>query len=275
MKNYFNQIALISLIIGGLLATSCTETTEPLPQADTAIADEAMESNQAFEDLDYLTMYAIETSGMGARRLDNPQETICESFKISQNPDLNKITLDFGTNCKSKDGIERKGKIYLTYSGNMIMPGSTITASFDGFEVNKLKIQGTRTMTTMGFNLFENSIALSVKIKDGKVIWPDGKFITFESTQTRTIKIGASGYQIKISGNSTGISKDKIAYTSTIIKPLEISENCIKTGVYIPSAGITEFVSPLGKISVDFGAGECDKTITITTPAGTKEITLD
>jgi hypothetical protein len=275
MKISRHFLQLFAWSIGALAIVSCTETTDPITETEIAYASEDLQANQAFEDLDYLTMSAIETSGIGARTIENPQETICKGVSITQNVELKKITLDFGTGCKSADGIERKGKVYIVYSGSLMVPGSTISASFDGFEVNGIKIQGSRTMTTTGFNLFENSISLSVKIKDGKVIFPDGKFITFESVQTRTIKMTATGYQVKINGTSTGIGTDKVAYTSTITTPLEINKDCVKTGIYVPSAGVMEFGNILGKITINFGTGKCDKIITITTPSGTKEITLD
>jgi hypothetical protein len=273
ISHHFLQLSIWS--ISALAIVSCTETTDPVSDTDIAYASEDLQANQAFEDLDYLTMSAIETSGIGARVIQNPQETICKGVSITQDTALKKITIDFGAGCKSSDGIERKGKVYIVYSGSLMVPGSTISASFDGFEVDGIKIQGSRTMTTTGFNLFENSISLSVKIKDGKVIFPDGKFITYESVQTRTIKMTATGYLVKINGTSTGISTDKVAYTSTIITPLEINKDCVKTGIYVPSAGVMEFGTMLEKITIDFGTGKCDKIITITTPSGTKEITLD
>lgn len=275
MRKNLNNLGLITSLFSLLLLVSCTENVDPITTTDIAYANDDLKANQAFEDLDFLTMSALENSGIGARTIENPQETICKGISITQNQELKKITLDFGTGCKSADGVERKGKIYIVYSGSLLIPGSTISASFDGFEVDGIKIQGSRTMTTTGFNLFENSISLSVKIKDGKVIFPDGKFITFESVQTRTIKMTATGYLVKINGTSTGISTDKVAYTSTITTPLEINKDCVKTGIYVPSAGVLEFGNILGKITIDFGAGKCDKIITVTTPTETKEITLD
>ena len=80
-----------------------------------------------------------------------------------------KIIIDFGTGCTSAEGVVRKGKVLLTYSGNLAFPGSTIITSFEGYEVNVLKLEGTRVLTNTGINLATSTITMTVKVENGNV----------------------------------------------------------------------------------------------------------
>ena len=266
------KILLLLLIV---FVSSCNLDPDPVEERDLSIVNYDLKANQAMEDLDFLTMSALESNGIGMRTLEDPLENICKGIIITSNQQTKKITLDFGTGCKSKDGIERKGKVQFAYSGSLLLPGSKVVTSFEEFEVNGLKIQGTRTLSNGGFNLLAGSIILNVTVQEGKITWPDGKFITLDGNQTRSIKMSGSSYEVSITGTNSGISTDGSAYKTTISAPLEIYETCAKTGVYVPSKGTMIFTDKFGEFTLSFGTGTCDKIISVIYPGGNKDITLD
>ena len=217
MKNNIKKVYLLVLIT---FISGCNLDSDFDKEKELSVVNYDLKANQAVEDLEFITMSALESNGIGMRTLKNPLENICKGIIITSNQQTKKITLDFGTGCKSKDGIERKGKIQLIYSGSLLLPGSKVVTSFEEFEVDGLKIQGTRTITNGGFNLLAGSIILNVAVQNTKITWSDGKFITLEVKQTRTIKLSGSNYETSITGTNYGVSTDGLSYKTIINVPL-------------------------------------------------------
>lgn len=238
------------------------------------VVEEEFVINAAFEDTDLLTLDILQDSGLGARTLSNAD--ICANTTVTHNQAAKKITIDFGTGCTSPKGTQRKGKILLSYSGtNILFPGTTIVTAFEGYEVDGIKIEGTRTITNSGIDLVNSKATLNVKIENAKLTWPDSKFATYASTQTRVMTLSNAGYEVSVTGTSTGKSREGIDYTATVTDALLINQSCVRTGVFAPSKGKMDFLVLGITISADFGDGACDKTAMITYPGGSKEVTLD
>jgi hypothetical protein len=150
-----------------------------------------------------------------------------------------------------------------------------VVTTFQGFEVNGLKVEGTRTITNTGINLQNFEITLAVKIQNGKVTWPDGKVSTFITDQVRKISLATSGYQASVTGTGSGKSKTGISYTASISEPLIVTQSCVESGVSIPNKGKINFSYLSIIFTVDYGVGECDKKLSISYPGGVKEVILD
>src|SRR5882724_12626176 len=75
----------------------------------------------------------------------------CFTVTITQLSTANRFPLraviDFGSGCTGRDGRTRRGKITVTYSGRMILPGSSASTTFDGYFINDTKVEGTHTIT--------------------------------------------------------------------------------------------------------------------------------
>lgn len=274
------KIKLLSLIKPALFAVpfllfSCGDDTDSIiPEPDLSVVDDEFEINSAFEDLDFLTLDVLQTSGLGLRTL--AQNDLCPTAKITHDTQAKKITVDFGTGCTSSNGVTRKGKAILTYTGtNFLFPGTTITTTFEGYEVNGLKVAGTRIITNGGIDLINSRVTLNVKVENGKITWADNTFVTYSSTQTRLVKLDDAGYEATVTGSASGKSREGFDYTATIKTPLSFKEECVKTGVLVPSLGIVDFSYRGILVSVNYGFGPCDKIVEITYPGGVKEITLD
>lgn len=272
MQKSFYALLFLGLTL--CLISSCTETDPIVPVPNLTAVEDEFVINSTFEDLDFLTLDVLQSSGLGLRT--QGLADICANTTVNHDESAKKITIDFGTGCTSPNGIVRKGKISLAYTGtNFLFPGTSIVTTFEGYEANGLKVQGTRTITNAGINLLTSTINLNVKIENGVITWPDNSKVTYTSTQTRQVKLGTEGYEVSATGTASGKSRAGFDYTATVTEPLVIKEDCARTGVYIPSSGVVSFTFQNVLVSVNYGFGTCDKTVEITYPGGAKEVTLD
>ncbi|MEB2773699.1 hypothetical protein SYJ56_00175 [Algoriphagus sp. D3-2-R+10] len=276
MKITFNPSFLFLMIFGIMLISSCDMNDEPA-EPDLSVVEEDTQVNMAFEDLDNLTLTVLSNGGLSARTtVDIPAGNICDGAIVSIDESAKTIMVDFGDGCTSTNGVTRKGIINLTYTGNLLITGAKVTTTFDGYEVNGYKVEGTRTITNKGADLESNTINLEVKIENGKVTWPDDTFVTLTSDQLRDLKLGTQGeYEVSITGTASGTSRGGFEYTSSVTEALIYTKTCVESGVTVPLSGILEFQFRGIEASVDYGDGACDKLATLFYPSGTKEVTLD
>src|SRR5688572_22699476 len=95
------------------------------------------------------------------------------------------ITIDFGaTGCTDARGNVRKGQIVVEFKGRRFYPNSTITTTFQGYEVNGIKLEGTRTVTNTQESQ-ESAPEFTIVLTGGKATWPDGTTATREVNRTR------------------------------------------------------------------------------------------
>jgi hypothetical protein len=275
MKNtILNRLGLL-LIVASVFLASCAEDQPPYsPESGVATLEDEFVINASFEDLDNLTISVLQSSGLGLRT--QGVQTICQGATVTHDLNGKKITVNFGTGCTGPQGVVRKGKITFSYTGtNFLFPGTSIVTTFEGYEVNGLKVEGTRTLTNTGVNLATSTITLGVKIENAKITWPDNTFVTYNSTQVRQLKLTQNGYESTITGSATGKNRSNVAYTATVKEDLFLKQECVASGVYIPTSGILELNFEGVSITADYGEGACDKVILITYPGGTKEVTVD
>jgi len=258
-----------------LMQLSCGSTEDPIaPEPNMDLVEDEFIINSSYEDLDFLTLHVLQSSGLGLRT--QSLADICANTIVNHDKSAKKITVDFGAGCNSPNGVTRKGKVILAYTGtNFLSPGTSIVTTFDGFEVNGLKIQGSRTITNGGIDLINNKVTLNVIIENGVITWPDNTSVTYTSTQIRQLKLGSAGYEVSATGTASGKSKQGIDYTATVTESLIINEVCASKGVYVPSSGILGFTFQGIVAAVNYGSGTCDKVVVLTYPGGTKEFTLD
>ena len=269
MNKSFSILASIAFGVFSFLVTSCEDNTEPIaPEANLDLVEDEFAINTAFEDLDFLTLDVLQSSGLGLKT--QSVADLCANAVVTHDEEVKKITVDFGAGCTGPNGVVRKGKVMLSYSGV-----NFLVTTFDGYEVNGLKVQGIRTITNGGIDLINSKVTLNVKIENGVITWPDNSSVTYSSTQIRQVTLGSAGYEVSVTGTSSGVSRKGFDYTSTVTTPLIINEECARTGVNVPSSGVLGFTFQGIAASVDYGSGTCDKVVVLTYPGGTKDITLD
>lgn len=275
MNHLTKFYSLLFLAILGLIGFSCSSDDDEPVEADTTIVNEVSQVNQKFEDLDNLTLAVLEESGLGARKSSTAAGDFCATTEVSTNSEQKTIIVDFGGGCVSPNGVSRKGRFNITYSGNLLVPGANIVTTFEDYEVNGYKIEGTRTITNTKLDIFTSTITLAVKIENGKVTFPDGKFVTINTDEIREITLGNSGYEAKLTGTATGKSLEGNDFNATVMEDLIITQTCLESGIYSPSSGQIQFTYKGASMTLDYGSGACDRDGTITYPGGTKDITFD
>jgi len=189
------------------------------------------------------------------------------------------ITIDFGTTgCTDARGNVRKGKIKIEFKGKKFLPGSTVTTTLDGYYINGVKIEGTRTVTiAVGSSL--DHPKFNVAITGGKATWPDATFATREAHRTVTVTGLVSGdltvTQMDGFSFAGGTNRDGKTYEVSITSPLVYSRSCaISSKVFIPVRGTKVLTTASKTITIDYGDGTCDKTVTMTSNSKSREVTV-
>jgi len=185
------------------------------------------------------------------------------------------LTVDFGSsNCLCNDGIYRRGRIILSYTGRYKETGHMHSISFDNYYVNDNGVSGSKTVTNTGTNALGNPVydisvvgAISLANGAGTISW--------NSTRTRTWIGGATTTSWKddvyeISGSGTVTRANGKTFDMTITTPLHIALDCrwIESGVVEirPAGGAVR--------SLDYGNGACDAQANYTVNGKTYSITL-
>ncbi len=184
------------------------------------------------------------------------------------------ITIDFGTiGCKDLKGNFRKGKVLIGYSGRRYNPNSSIVTTFDGYQVNNTKMEGSLKVTYSNLSTGDKVISTETLI-DWKVTWPDGTAtLRSESKRVEWIRnsLNPLNDQWKITKGdfpnyaAAGINRKGMVYEMKIIEPLVYTRQCILTSKgTVAVKGIKELLVGSKKITGDYGDGTCDRQVTIT-----------
>lgn len=268
MKVNHPQNATFLFALGFLfILVSCEKTDEQLPQQDSAILQENTQINASFEDADLLAFSAMQSNGLSARTNLDIGSDLCEDTNVDFFPNNKSIIINFGEGCTSPKGITRKGKIMIFYSGFTFDSDSEITISFDGYEVNGLKLEGRRKLIHRGFNAEGKYFLFETVISAGKVIWPDGSFATIEGEFEKKffLPTNSEGIKLKVTGGSGGKTRLGIPYMSLIEDELLFIQSCTDKGNRIPSSGKVEItLDSSQQFLIDYGNGACDKLASVT-----------
>ena len=281
MKRLFYYLVVMSII--SISISSCKkENSDPEAQNSTAVDESVVISgiiSDSFTDLISLSAEneaLFSVSGSDFQIQDVPASTKTSCGEISLSP-LNStwpktLTVDFGAGC-TVDNVTRKGKIKAVFSDHFKNTGAKITVTFENFQVNDHKIEGTKIITNNGKNA-AGRFNFNVEVSDAKIT-SSGKVISFSSENniewiegagTRT----ASDDWFSITGSANGTASNGQDVAITIVKPLIVKAGC--RFIVAGSADIKAGSHPTS--TLDYGQGECDNKATVTVSGETKEITL-
>ena len=184
------------------------------------------------------------------------------------------ITIDFKTGCTDAKGNIRKGKIIVTYSGKRFALNSTIVTTFSDYSVNGIKIEGTNALTNLTA-LVEKPLTrkFTNELTGGKVTFTDGKTATRDHTMTREVTLAYDGslrvpkndsWKVLEGSLATGTNRDGLTYAMLVTKSLVYKRSCAESKVFIAVEGTKKFTSGEKVMTIDFGTGACDNTVTVT-----------
>lgn len=197
------------------------------------------------------------------------------------------ITIDYGTGVTT-NGVTRKGKIIVTYSGKRFQPQATRNITFDGFSRNSIKLDGTYNVVVIDSTLanngadvvitFTHTTAVTLTFGNGTTILRNATFTVVWDYVTATPM--QSTITHKSGGTASGTDRKGGAYTMIITKDVVYRADCFASGYQLPISGTKTFtVTPTGSntgtvYTVDYGTTTCDNTITVTLNAKTVTITV-
>ena len=183
------------------------------------------------------------------------------------------ITIDFGTGCTGPNGRVRKGQIVIEFQGRRFMPGSTVTITTVGYSVDGIEIEGTRTELNATAST-EESPKFTIT-EDMIITFLDGSTSTRTATRTRTWNRASNPLEDSwtVTGVASGTTRKGKDYVMTITKALVFKRACaIESKMVMPVEGTKELIAGEKKVTIDFGSGTCDTTITITVNGKSKDI---
>jgi hypothetical protein len=269
--NLVGKFAAFAAIVIVGFASSCKDD-ETVGALDVADASSESLADSYFQDADDFSITAVETSSPG--RIAEDYRLSCADVYFGEGSTSTSGTLyiDFGDGCTDSKGNVRKGKIVLAYSGTPGQPQFEINETFDNYYINGIKLEDESRTITRG-EAPEGSIKHTVVLIGGKATWPDASTATRNSSFTRTVTVGTG--IISLTGNASGTGRRGKEYTMTIEEALIYKTACIEDGIYMAVDGKKVFtIDGTKQITIEYGDGTCDKTVTVTINGLTKDVTL-
>lgn len=182
------------------------------------------------------------------------------------------VTINYGDGVLCKDGKTRKGKVVLYFNARPIQSGATLKITLQDYYVNRVHIEGVKTITNLSAN---GSVKYSVKIEGGKVSRPNGRGFSYEGTKTVTQIEGGSTLicaddVYSIDASTTIKYANGVTVTKTTESPLIKAVSCN----YIVK-GVLKITINDRVLHLDFGTGgSCDDKALLTWANGSVEISL-
>lgn len=268
MKKYFLLFAAFTAF--SLIFTSCQkeEVENPAFEEDLITNEDVATATDLFQDTEDEVDAQIETRGGG---LNCPEVTVTPddgSFPRT-------VTIDYGPDgCEGPNGRLRQGMIMVSQTAPMYETGATRTITFDNFFVDGVQVQGVKTLVNQSTGN-DGNIVLTRTVEDGSLTFPNGNAATWESAQTLTQIAGGDTPEriddvFEITGGSSGVNRNGVAFTVEITEPLIKRRNC----PWIVS-GVTTITINGRTRTFDYGDGECDRIATVTYANGfTREVLI-
>lgn len=285
MKKLNSLYALVYKSLFGLgfmvlaLSVSCTSEIEPTTAFDEASIAADIIAQADYEEVDDISSNMMEVAeGGSGGRVTGFKDDRCNCAEVTHDKENQIITIDFGDGCAGPNGVVRSGKIIINYDGRRFVPGSSWVVTFEEFYMNRRHIEGVRTVTNISESL-EADPKFHIVLEGGKVTWPDETFATREVDRVR-VWIRATNpildeHHILARSTTEGINKKGVNYSTLVLEDLVYKRACrdSRRG-RIPVAGVKEVVHGDRTYTIDFGDGECDTIVIITSGDETSTVDL-
>lgn len=299
MKKILGLKSMTAIVAGALLFfTSCDDDKVEFSSNDSANVENEAATDGYFEDTDDIASVAVwsddATSGgresSGRRRITIADlRCSCADVTIDPGADSNSsnptgvITIDYGTGCTDAKGNVRKGKIIVNYSGRRYAVGSTRVITTEGYFINGVQIEGVRNVTNISGST-DDAPKFSIEVIGGKATWPDGTFATREVRKTREWQRASNPLNDQWTVSQTagadfaasGTNRVGETYQVNITTPLVYKRECaVSAKVFMAVQGEKELITDSKKITINYGTGDCDRTVTITVNGKSEDVTVN
>ncbi|NQZ77451.1 MAG: hypothetical protein HRT61_15320 [Ekhidna sp.] len=261
------KLIFVSAAILGILFTSCSEDQEtPSTLVETLDIDSEATFDSNYEDVDQIAEASLNTVDQNAR---GDRDEIIACANVTHDRENKSIVIDYGEGCVGPGGRTRAGIIRVSYSDHRLVPGAFRTTTFEGFSLDGVLMEGTRTVENISESL-EDDLTFSISLTGGRMTFEDGTSSTRESQRTRTW-IRASNPlddQRIVTGFANGNERDGTAYSVEITSSIVYKRACWASRVFIPVSGVKQYTSGDDVAVVDYGDGTCDNEVSISINGG-------
>jgi hypothetical protein len=258
------------------LTHSCSkDSSGTMSSSDLALAQDQAYADALYQEVDNTVMADVSAmdanqySGMALK--SGGDDGDCAVITVDH-PDTASfpkvITLDYGDGCTKifrNDTITRKGKIIISLDSRWFETGSKHTVTFDGFYINNVKIEGTRTITNLGLNA-KNNLELGILLQNGKITFNDTAFITRDANHVREwIRHNDPlNDSILITGTASGINIGGEQYEHVITSPLILIHCPDYHWRWVVAGGTVQITnSASGTTTLDYTGAGCDGTVIV------------
>ncbi len=262
---------------------SCDTSDEPqagLTGDSSAALTAELSGESNFSMVEDLTFSALERGGIDGRVAIAVDSTLdCAEISFIGTLNQGTLSVDFGDEgCAGLDGKVRKGKIIISVNGYWYEVGNTTSVSLVNFSIDGVQIEGSWSITAKTFS--KGELVYETKLTNGKITWPNGTIAMREATRTFTVTNSFENWldiTVSVEGIASGTTANGVNYESLITDPLIFKTLCaVSQADELPVEGVLEITSDktgFSKIVIDFGAGSCDNTFTVTIGSFSKEMT--
>lgn len=274
--------AIVFLLFIGFSFTSCNKeeggidenlsTTEMSDAYETTDIDDVSENIDDIVESAYFELTSISFSKSADSKTQENQRFLSDCVTITKviSAQNIEVTLDYGEGCTTKKEDLLSGKIEMIITTDILEKSVTVDYSFVNFHFNGKKIEGTVNKVRIKSNNDENPLA--VITRDIKIIWEDDSYALVKGERTREWIEGSdnliwSDNVFSITGKLTITKRNGDLRTSTIIEPLIKNMAC----KFLVS-GLIEIEKNDKLRSIDYGNGECDDLVTLTSNGKVYEI---
>ncbi len=265
---------ILMLIVTGLMALMLASCTEEAVNADNLLEDqESVESDDGddfylddAEDIGF-ALLEEETNSGGKVGEETDERVACAVVTRIGSAEAGTITIDFGDGCTGPRGNVRQGTIVINFTGRRSVAGSFWTVEFVDYTINGISVSGTITVT----NISENgALVFKLDMENGVLTWPDGSIARRRFHRIRTHERDENNLldRLIVFGTAEGNHRNGRGFQIEIIEPLVYNRRCVPEGVFIPVEGVKLIKHGERQITVDYGDGRCDNTVTITNKNG-------
>ncbi|HEX6222770.1 MAG TPA: hypothetical protein VFZ52_00070 [Chryseolinea sp.] len=285
LPNPLAKIVALSLVTSIGLISSCKEE-ERLTASDTQDISEEAITDSYFQDADDIGGVAIGSPADDQYNGGRTSGTItisddrchCATVTLESTGTIEApkglIIVDFGAGCIDAKLNVRKGKLKFAYNGKRFQPGSTVVMTTDNYSINDIKLEGSRTLTNVQGST-NDAPKFNVVLENGKAIFPDGSFAVRESDITwewiRAANPSNDYLLIDQASVANGTTRGGRSYAVSLTEGLKYKRFC---GIAVD--GIKRYIIDEEKeIVIDYGNGECDKSVTITVNGVTHNINVN
>ena len=249
-----------------MLFFACENDNDPAADAEDIEAAQldALEDFYS-EDVEDLGIIALsETELDGGRSKSSDPRLACATVTRSGDEESGTVVIDFGEGCEDGRGNIRRGIIKITFEGRWTKPSSFWTLEFVDYAINEIQVEGTRTVTNVSQSE-DGDLAFEVDLEEGSLTWPDGSVARRKFHRRRELERDENNIlkRLIIYGSAEGNHRNGRGFQITILERLIYDRECLAEGVIIPVSGKKLVQHGEREITIDYGSGECDNTVTI------------